>query len=78
MDSKIEATIDNTIKVIRGYENALKEIAAHEGQTLLGQSPEHEYVPNGYPEEDRAHEAGANKAFDQCAAIAKRALTLAE
>ena len=56
---------------------ALEEIAKCEGMTLLGQDPEHEYIPRSYPGEERAHETGANKAFGQCAGIAKRALASA-
>ena len=53
---------------------ALKGISECDGQTLLGCAPEHEYEPDLYPEEERAHQYGAYKAFNQCAAIAKAAL----
>lgn len=57
---------------------ALEMISGLEGMTLLGQDPQHEFIPHAFPEEDRAHESGANKAFGQCAAIAKEALAKAK
>jgi len=53
---------------------ALRLIGQMSGQTLLGQSPEHEFIPGAYPGEDRAHESGANKAFEQAAGVAQKAL----
>ena len=48
---------------------ALRELAAFTGQTLLGGRSE--------PDPRRAHEDGANKAFEQCARIALTALKAA-
>lgn len=48
---------------------ALRELAALTGQTLLGGRSE--------PDPRRAHEDGANKAFEQCARIALTALKAA-
>ena len=59
---------------IEELEAALKGISECDGQTLLGCAPEHEYEPDLYPEEERAHQYGAYKAFNQCAAIALAAL----
>ena len=57
--------------------DALKEIAANENMTLLGCAPNNEY-PNCPKDEQKAHEYGAYKAFNQCAAIAKHALEQAD
>ena len=59
---------------LRKARETLLEIAQCKGMTLLGQSDDHIYIPKAYPEEERAHEIGACKAFNQCAAIAKDAL----
>ena len=56
-------------------EVALRQIAECSGQTLLGCAPDSEY-PDCPENEKRAHEYGANKAFEQCAAIAKNALSM--
>lgn len=59
------------------YREALELIAQLSGQTLLGCSDydgSHDY-PHCCPDEvKRAHEIGANKAFEQAAAMAKDAL----
>ena len=52
---------------------ALEAIAGQENMTLLGCAPDNEY-PNVPDDEMRAHEYGAYKAFNQCAAIAKEAI----
>jgi hypothetical protein len=52
--------------VIRGFRSALLAISEMGGLTLI--------APSLGPECDRAHQIGANKAFDQCADIAKAAL----
>lgn len=55
--------------------NRLKEIADLSGRTLLGCADEDcDLYPHCDEREHHAHERGANKAFEQCAAIAKEAL----
>lgn len=57
------------------YEEALRVIAECEGMTLLGCGEEDCNMFPHCPEvERRAHQIGANKAFNQVAAIAKAAL----
>ena len=53
---------------------ALNAIVACKGQTLLGCAPDNEYSPGSRPDEERAHEYGAYKAFNQCADIALAAV----
>ena len=66
--------IDQQDKEIERLRSVLQSIVERDGNTLLGCSPEHDYVPDLHPEEERAHQYGAYKAFSQCARIAAAAL----
>ena len=73
MSSK-DLEIELLRKEIERMRSVLQSIVECDGNTLLGCSPEHDYVPDLYPEEERAHQYGAYKAFSQCARIAAAAL----
>lgn len=58
---------------------AAEAVKACEGQTLIGCAPESEYDPVTTPSnEQRAHEYGAYKAFNQCAGFVYIALKAVE
>jgi len=59
---------------IERYRAALEEIAANKDMTLLGCAPHNEYMETSSADEEAAHQYGANKAFNQCADIARAAL----
>jgi hypothetical protein len=62
---------------IERLQKVLEAIAACEGMTLLGCAPG-SYMDIASKDEQRAHEYGANKAFNQCASMAKQALAEGE
>lgn len=57
---------DYLIAEVKRLRGVLGEIAKMKGMTLLGDPPDTDL--------DRAHQIGANKAFDEAAAIAEAAL----
>jgi hypothetical protein len=59
---------------VEKLEAALEEIAANKDMTLLGCAPHNEYLETSSADEEAAHQYGANKAFNQCAATARAAL----
>lgn len=58
--------ITTLLDLLDRYEAALDRIVAMQGMTLLGGA-------DGSDSEQRAHEIGANKAFNECAEIAREA-----
>jgi DNA repair exonuclease SbcCD ATPase subunit len=59
---------------VEKLEAALDEIAANKDMTLLGCAPHNVYMETSSADEEAAHQYGANKAFNQCAATARAAL----
>jgi hypothetical protein len=65
----------DTMRALLDVAGAAQCVAECEGQTLIGCAPESEYDPVTTPSnEQRAHEYGAYKAFNQCAGMIKPAL----
>lgn len=72
------------VNILAGYNTeaveeaieALRAIVSMAGQTLLGGDPDEDDLPRELRNSGagRAHELGANKAFEQCAQTAKSAL----
>jgi len=62
---------------VEALEGGLTQIAASRDMTLLGCSPDNEY-PDCSADEEKAHQYGAVKAFNQCADIADATLAATE